>query len=799
MLKIFNPDNIYKVTDSEFNPQDEYPFTLDNFQKFAIEAIHNNENVLVTAKTGSGKTLIAEYQIRDSLRKNKRVFYCNPIKSLSNQKFNDLKKMFGVEKVGIITGDIKFQPQADILIMTTEILRNLLYKEKSTTTQYGLTAGISLENLDAVVFDEVHYINDPDRGKVWEETLILLNKDINLVLLSATIGNAEEFGNWLATIKQKPLNLIMTKHRIVPLTHYVTDNNCNLIEIMTNESIFNDENYSKWIKDKNEEHKKYNIFKETVKNREEGQVITTKHHLGSFEHRLNLLVDKLKEKELLPALFFSFSRKDCEKYAKLIEQSLIDSSDAANVKHIINHHLHHYTDKLQYLEQYHSLKELLIKGIAYHHSGLIPILKEIVEILFGMGYIKVMFATETFAVGINMPTKTVVFTDYKKYDDKKEDLRFIRHDEYIQMAGRAGRRGIDIKGTVIYFPSRNPVSKDEKKMILKGKLNELESRMDFSYDFLLKIIHSNRFNYEDILNSSYYKHQMKEFIETINLENEFIKEKQSSLNIDTYLPDLHFKYELDRMLKTKEVQRQINIWNNKHFGPTWSNAIKKYTEWIKYQNIIEQNIAKLRDANIKERQIQHKLNYLNDIGYIDIDNFHGLDMITLTEKGILATEINEVNSLLMTEVYKKGLFKNLNIYEVAGLITMFQESNKNNENEISVSIKMFELYKEILNTKENLKSKEITGENYAYWSTSLDFVNIVVSWCKDTLPQSICQEYNIFPGNLCRIITSVSNTLEELITICTIDNNVELLKTLDELKPLLIKSIAIPESLYLRS
>jgi superfamily II RNA helicase len=153
----------------------------------------------------------------------------------------------------------------------------------------------------------------------------------------------------------------------------------------------------------------------------------------------------------------------------------------------------------------------------------------------------------------------------------------------------------------------------------------------------------------------------------------------------------------------------------------------------------------------------------------------------------------------MTEVYKKGLFKNLNIYEVVGLIAMFQDSNKNNENEIYVSIKMFELYKEILYIKENLKSKELPSENYSYWNTSLDFVNIVVSWCKDTLPQSICQEYNIFPGNLCRIITSVSNTLEELITICTIDNNVELLKTLDELKPLLIKSIAIPESLYLRN
>jgi superfamily II RNA helicase len=805
MLKIFNPESIYRTKGSdqgpktEFDPQNEYDFKLDNFQKFAIEGIYNNENVLVTAKTGSGKTLVAEYQIRNTLRKNKRVFYCNPIKSLSNQKFHDLKKLFGADKVGIITGDIKFQPQADILIMTTEILRNLLYKENSKTKEYGLTAGVSLEDLDAVIFDEVHYINDPDRGKVWEETLILLNKDINLVLLSATIGNAEEFGQWLVNIKEKTLNLIMTKHRVVPLTHCITDENYNFIDVMNNESIFNDENYNRWLKNKNEEYKKYKTFKETVKNREEGQVITDKHHIISFERRLNLLVVKLKEKELLPALFFIFSRKDCERYAKIIEEPLIDSSDAANVKHIINHHLHHYKDRIETLQQYHTLVDLLVKGVAFHHSGLIPILKEIVEILFSMGYIKVMFATETFAVGINMPTKTVVFLDYKKYDEQKEDLRLIRHDEYMQMAGRAGRRGIDTKGLVIYFPFRSPVSKDEKKLILKGKLNELESRMDFSYDFLLKILNSNKYTYEQILTSSYYTYQMKDFVEHVKKENILILNKQKSLNLDNYIHDLHFKHELDKMVKTKEVQKQVSLWNNKHIGPTWNNAIQKYSEWLKYQNEIERNDNKIKECDIKGKSIQLNLNYLNSLGYIDIENFHGLDMIRLTKKGVLATEINEVNSLLLIEVYQKGFFKTLSTEEIVGLISVFQDSNRSIEIENNVSDNLYKIYKEILNIKEFLKSKEMILSKEAYWSTTLDYVNPMIMWCRGEASQLICQQYNIFPGNLCRIITSVSNTLEELITISTIENNVEMLKKLNDIKPLLIRDIAIPESLYLRN
>jgi len=195
-------------------PQDppiQYKFPLDPFQQHALKAICQEENVLVTAKTGSGKTLVGEVQIAYSLRKGMRVFYTTPIKSLSNQKFNDLKAQFGEQKVGIMTGDIKFSPDADIVIMTTEILRNLLFKQGSSTKDIGPTASLTLDGLDAVIFDECHYINDKDRGHIWEEIMILLPPEVKMIMLSATLDHPEYFAEWLGALKQRPINLISTE------------------------------------------------------------------------------------------------------------------------------------------------------------------------------------------------------------------------------------------------------------------------------------------------------------------------------------------------------------------------------------------------------------------------------------------------------------------------------------------------------------------------------------------------------------------------------------------------------------
>jgi superfamily II RNA helicase len=419
----------------------QYSFPLDPFQQHAIAAISRDENVLVTAKTGSGKTLVGEYQIAHSLAKGKRVFYTTPIKSLSNQKFHDLKGMF--PSVGIMTGDLKFRPDADVVIMTTEILRNLLFKADSATKSLGITADLSLDRLDAVVFDECHYINDTHRGAVWEETMILLKREVNLVLLSATIDHPEIFAGWLGALKQKPIHLISTQYRIVPLQHGVYRGD-ELVTIMDNKELFEAGLYKGWLQWRKGEAKSAEEHKDRVADRRRGgyeDAAIKRVGVKSFKHQMNTLIARLDSQKLLPALFFVFSRKGCEQNAANVEHTLLDSSDIASVKHILDFHLHRYGDNLLHLPQYHTLRGLLERGIAFHHSGLLPVLKEIVEILFGKGFVKLLFATETFAVGINMPTKTVVFTGYRKFDEATGGQRMLNTDEYIQMAGRAGRRG----------------------------------------------------------------------------------------------------------------------------------------------------------------------------------------------------------------------------------------------------------------------------------------------------------------------------------------------------------------------
>jgi superfamily II RNA helicase len=313
------------------DPAQTYSFPLDPFQEKAIAAISGGANVLVTAKTGSGKTLVGEYQIAHSLRKGGRVFYTTPIKSLSNQKFYDLKKLFP-DRVGIMTGDLKYKPDADVVIMTTEILRNLLFKRGTATETLGITAALSLDRLDAVVFDECHYINDKDRGAVWEETMILLNPAVQLVLLSATVDAPEVFASWLGDLKQRPIHLISTAYRIVPLVHGVYKDK-DFHPIMDNTNKFSDGPYKSWLQWRSSQLKAADEHKAAVKTRaaagyDGGPIARGARGPKAFAHEMNATIATLEEKEQLPALFFVFSRKDCERYADLTEHTLINSSDA---------------------------------------------------------------------------------------------------------------------------------------------------------------------------------------------------------------------------------------------------------------------------------------------------------------------------------------------------------------------------------------------------------------------------------------------------------------------------------------
>jgi superfamily II RNA helicase len=795
-----------------------YPYELDNFQQHAVAAIHREENVLVTAKTGSGKTLVGEYQIAYSLRKGGRVFYTTPIKSLSNQKFHDLKEMF--PSVGIVTGDIKFQPDAAIVVMTTECLRNMLYKKGTSTESLGLTAGMSLTGLDAVIFDEVHYINNRERGKVWEETMILLPPEVKLILLSATIDGAEAFAAWLGALKQRCMWLIPTTHRVVPLKHCVLmDFNSDPIVVMDEKENFRDASYDHWLHYRKKICDDYEAHKKKVAGRRLGgyEDPVIKQAAGerpkSYTAELNAMANYLSEKSLLPALFFVFSRAACETHAQKIEGSYTTSSEAASIRHIISFHLHRYGDVLKSLKQYHDLVALLERGIAYHHSGLLPILKEIVEVLFGKGLVKVMFCTETFAVGINMPTKTVVFCDIKKYDETERGLRVLATDEYIQMAGRAGRRGKDKEGLVLYLPSRDPVGTGAVKLMMTGRKTTLRSRMDFHYDFILKTLQSGSLNWLKISQDSFWhKQQMVE----AEGQRRHIESLQSELWASGVNDDMAAEVEEGRQLEARfkssvnaakrAAQAALESWKNKHAGPSWLLTKKKCDDYAATRAILNKELGILKEMEATTAGPEATIRFLVETGFLkDVVDMNTIGSANLTLKGILATEVNEGNPILLVEAYDAGYFTTMEAFNIVLVLAAFVKEKQEREGSSLNNIPISERTKQCLweidhlarvfQEKEGAAGVQIVG---GFWELSLFWLEPIHRWLEGDTAATVCASFGIYEGNLYKTLMSLNNMLNEVIAIATFCQHTDMIDKLKGCGEVLLRDIAINDSLYLR-
>jgi len=793
-----------------------FTFPLDPFQQHAAAAIANNENVLVCAKTGSGKTLVGEYQIHHSLAKGKRVFYTTPIKSLSNQKFHDLKHLFPNNTIGIMTGDIKFCPDAQVVIMTTEILRNLLYKKGTTTEHLGLTASISLDDLDAVIFDECHYINDKDRGTIWEETMILLPPQVNMVMLSATLDHPEYLANWLGELKQKRIHLIETQYRIVPLTHYVLDNDYKLVTLMDAKEVYHEKVYKDWfLKKQNMKDEEYTFQQKVVDARASGTkgAIQGKVHNNHFVHQMNETIAVLEKKELLPALFFVLSRKQCELYAKKVEHTLLTAADIASVKHIIGFHLHRHMEQLEKVPQYHQIYDLLCRGIAFHHSGLLPLLKEIVEILFSKGLVKMMFCTETFAVGLNMPTKTVLFAGFKKYDDARATMRLLRNDEYLQMAGRAGRRGKDDKGVVIYVPDREPISPTEMHAMMKGARPPIVSRMDFHYDFMLKTIQASTepLKWLQIMEHSYWFQQQLEEIKVLQKEKAACEKQIQDIQlIEPYLSECKKCQELEHIIKTsvnatkKDAQRQLNSLKNKQLGPKWTKA------WADFQNLdllekqLEDVEYTIQCAEDHESSVEPVIEFLHQLGYIKHTNSYELANKDLTLKGILATEVNEGHPLLMTELYTKEICHNLSGQELVCVLACFQERKDTEENPGLAEMNISQEVKSVIQQLDHMIIEYKKLENkvgypiQGYWTTSTKMMEPMRRWMEGEHASVICSEYDLFEGNFIRSVMKIANMLDEWLAMAMYCQHTKQIEKITETRTYLIRDIVVSDSLYLR-
>jgi superfamily II RNA helicase len=796
--------------DMPADPPINYTFPLDPFQQHALKAICSEENVLVTAKTGSGKTLVGEVQIAYSLRKGKRVFYTTPIKSLSNQKFNDLKKQFG--SVGIMTGDIKFCPNANVVIMTTEILRNLLFKKDSTTKSIGLTAEISCEDLDAVIFDECHYINDRDRGHVWEEIMILLPPEVKMIMLSATLDHPEYFAEWLGELKQRPINLISTEYRIVPLTHTIWYGQQSHV-LMDAKNVYNDRVYKDWLAWRLDKEKAHDKFQQKVKDaRAGGQEgpIEGKTRPTTFLHQMNELIVTLDKKELLPALFFVLSRKDCEKYAQKVESTLITSCEKAEVVHIWNFHLRNHKENLEKLPQYHHLRHLVEKGLAYHHSGLVPMLKEIIEILFSKGFIKVLFATETFAVGINMPTKTAVFVGVKKYDELCQDMRVLTTAEYLQMAGRAGRRGLDTMGTVIYLPDRNPIEHHEMRAMMCGGRAEVTSRMEFDYDFILKTIQSGNRSWLDILEKSYWRRQRQVQMDDIRLEQTKLKARLQQIKLDSdEMEIIQQKIDLEQQISTltnakrKKAELQLLRWKDEYRGAKWENALKAYEEI----QSIQRNLSKFdRDLEIlsdTSSDVERKIKVLEQLGFLkplDDPKAHTKD--SLTTVGILATELNESDALLISQFYLTAKAKELTPEELlcilAGCIMDGKMDGETSLSDIKVPQAVKDSLYGLTELWDTLRKVELEQHSaQSKWKMSTAWIGPMWDWMNGDAVATICQTYGIYEGNLIRSVLKLQNMLDEWRSMAAFCEHTDIMDKFRDAHHLLVREAVIQDSLYL--
>lgn len=468
-----------------------YPFNLDPFQDTAISCIDRGESVLVSAHTSAGKTVVAEYAIAQSLRDKQRVIYTSPIKALSNQKYRELLAEFG--DVGLMTGDITINPDAGCLVMTTEILRSMLYR-----------GGEVMREVAWVIFDEVHYMRDKERGVVWEETIILLPDKVHYVFLSATIPNAMEFAEWICKIHSQPCHIVYTDFRPTPLQHYLFPAHGDGIHLVVDEKgTFREENFQKSMASINNQD---GDDPNSVNSRgKRGQSFKGGAFKGDSKADIYKIVKMIWKKKYNPVIVFSFSKRDCEELAlKMSKLDFNSDEEKEALTKIFTNAINLLPEIDRDLPQIKHILPLLRRGIGIHHSGLLPILKEVIEILFQEGFLKVLFATETFSIGLNMPAKTVVFTNVRKWDGKQ--FRWVSGGEYIQMSGRAGRRGLDDRGIVIMMIDEKMEPQVAKSMV-KGQADRLDSAFHLGYNMILNLMRVEGISPEFMLEHSFFQFQ----------------------------------------------------------------------------------------------------------------------------------------------------------------------------------------------------------------------------------------------------------------------------------------------------
>lgn len=835
----FPKDSIYNEHFTHYEP-----IILSDFQKWAIKGIVDGDNVLVTAHTGSGKTLPAEFAINHFHKLKKKVIYASPIKALSNQKLYDFRRKFPHISFGILTGDIKDNPEADVLIMTTEILRNTLFNQQINTTSANANASampiplsftMDIEKeLGAVVFDEVHYINDAERGSVWEQSILLLPPQVQLIMLSATIDKPEAFAGWIAKEKEKQalerellvkkMYLASTYVRVVPLTHYMwlsfpsktfkyakdTPIEKKLpalhnvpIVIAESNGTYNETNY-------------YRVHSAL-------QFMHNSDIYGKRQHVLDELLRYLNKNEMLPAICFIFSRKHVEQTAKEISFSLFEENSPLpglverECRHILSLKLPNYEEYMS-LPEYKEIVQLLQKGIAIHHAGIMPVLREMVELLFEKGFVKLLLATETFAVGLNMPTKTVIFTGLTKYNGIT--MRQLYPHEYTQMAGRAGRRGKDIVGHVIHCNNLfdMPLNTEYKNM-LTGAPQKLTSKFKISFNLILNILSSGT-------DKSDTFSLVKKFVEQSLLASD-IKKEIVGYEEELGVLEKQLASKREMLVACKTPESVMTNYNSKMLLlPTTFNSAKKKLRCE--MNAIEAEYKTL-EADLKrfdayneivEKIKLNKIDQKHSTGYfhycidkvqqiLSVKGFINKDN-TVSDKGKIASQLQEIHPLVFADIYAatKG-FDSLSPIDIVALFSCFASISVKDEYKTHIpktaNVELNDIAKEMYTLLEHYYSMELLEEvdSGSSYDIQYDLMLYAVMWCEASseieckaVIYDVKREKDIFLGEFVKAILKINNIAKEFEKVCEVMNNMTLLGKLKEIPRLTLKYVVTSQSLY---
>lgn len=734
----------------------EFPFELDDFQKEACEIIDNGESVVVCAPTGAGKTVIAQHAINNALKQGCRIFYTTPLKALSNQKFYDFCEQYGADKVGLLTGDTSINREAQIVIMTTEVFRNMLYG-----TNFGAVAD-NLKDVRYVVLDEVHYMNDEQRGTVWEESIIYCPTNIQIIALSATVANCDELTNWINTVHSKT-KLVNTDFRPVPLRFFYFDSSqpYKLLPLLTPEGKLNNKikpEKPQWARGKDKRKKTY----------------------------VKQIIQNLADNDMLPAIYFTFSRKKCdEQMEKCSGLGLNTRKEQEEIKAFIEEFIaenpHLYGNK-------HI--EYLIQGVASHHAGLLPAWKNLVEKLFQKGLIKVVFATETLAAGINMPARSTVISSTSKRTDSGH--RMLTANEFLQMSGRAGRRGMDEVGyvTVVGTPFQTP---EEVAELVLSDSNPLESKFSPSYSMVLNLL--QRFNLEEskelILKSfGYYSsdYRLKPILFQLEQYDKEIEERSficpNKLSNDKMLEydKLRFLYVQNRQTYKKIVKQE----KSKHrplspevveFGKRNKEELHKLQTFAcdtcKLYKKHSKNLEVLKRIDSKKKKLLKEIEKQKDIywnkfiahravlkeyGYIQNDY--------PTEKGKTTSQIRSENELYLAEIIFSGVLENLTPSQLAGVIcALTTEELRIEIPYIPFSEPVRKTLNQIRNIKRKLEKVQSKYDIEAPLYINPYFSSLIELWVEGAEWETVSEQIEIGEGDIVRAFKRVVDVLRQLTTI----------------------------------